>query len=249
MKFNVEPNESILYEVRHADEHLLVVEKPAHVVTQPGKKHEDDSLLNGLFAAYGPRLQNLGEVRRWGLLHRLDKETSGLVIVALSRRAYDHLRDQFERRLVKKTYWAIVAGVPRPSQGVIQKPIAQVAGSRKKAIIKREGKPSITAYRVLQTAGGVSLVEALPKTGRLHQIRVHMAAIGHPVLGDTVYVSRQVVPDVARLCLHAAGLSFIHPQTGHRFGVCSPWPKDLRKTLKRFGLAEPSPMAYPKSPQ
>lgn len=242
MKFNVEPNESILYDVRHADEHLLVVEKPPHVVTQPGKKHEDDSLLNGLFAAYGPRLQNLGEVRRWGLLHRLDKETSGLVIVALNRQAYDHLRDQFERRLVKKTYWAIVAGVPRPSQSVIQKPIAQVAGSRKKAVIKREGKPSITAYRVLQSAGGVSLVEALPKTGRLHQIRIHMAAIGHPVLGDTVYAGRETLPDVARLCLHAAGLSFIHPQTGHRLVVRSPWPRDLRKTLKRFGLADPSPL-------
>ena len=128
------------------------------------------------------------------------------------------------------------------------KPIAQVAGSRKKAVIKREGKPSITAYRVLQTADGVSLVEAMPKTGRLHQIRVHMAAIGHPVLGDAVYVGRQVLPNVARLCLHAAGLSFIHPQTGHRLAVCSGWPKDLRKTLKRFGLAEPKATADPKSP-
>jgi len=248
MKFSVEPNESISYELRHADEHLLVIEKPPHVVTQPGKKHEDDSLLNGLFAAYGPRLQNLGEVRRWGLLHRLDKETSGLVIVALSRQAYQHLRDQFERRLVKKTYWAIVAGVPRPAQGVIQKPIAQVAGSRKKAVIRREGKPSITAYRVLQTAGDVSLVEARPKTGRLHQIRVHMAAVGHPVLGDVVYAGRLAVPGVARLCLHAAGLSFIHPQTGHRLAVRSPWPKDLRKTLKRFGLSEPTPIGDPGRP-
>jgi 23S rRNA pseudouridine1911/1915/1917 synthase len=249
MRFSVEPNESISFELRHADEHLLVVEKPPHIVTQPGVKHEADSLLNGLFAAYGPRLQNLGEARRWGLLHRLDKETSGLVLVALSQRAYDHLRDQFERRLVKKTYWAIVAGVPRPTQGVIQKPIAQVVGSRKKAVIKRDGKPSITAYRILQTAGGVSLVEALPKTGRLHQIRVHMAALGHPVLGETVYRGRQATPSVVRLCLHAAGLSFIHPQTGHRLVVRSPWPKDLRKTLKRFGLSEPEPIADPKGPQ
>jgi len=241
MNFSIEPNDSIRYEIRHADEHLLVVDKPPHVVTQPGKKHESDSLLNGLFVAYGPQLQNLGDARRWGLLHRLDKETSGLVLVALRNRAYDHLRDQFDRHLVKKIYWTIVAGVPHPTQGVIQKPIAQVVANRKRAVIRKGGRPSVTAYRVLQASGGVSLIEARPKTGRLHQIRVHMSAIGHPIAGETIYLGKQVpIGSVPRLCLHAAGLSFLHPQTGHRLEVRSPWPKDLRKTLKRFGLAEPA---------
>jgi len=238
-RFSVEPNDTIPYEVRFADEHILVVEKPPHVVTQPGKKHERTSLLNGLFVEYGRQLQNLGEARGWGLLHRLDKDTSGLVIVALRGRAYDHLLDQFKRRLVKKTYWAIVAGSPRPAQGVIQKPIVEVVGSRKRAIIKRDGKPSITAYRTLQTAGDVTLIEARPKTGRLHQIRVHMAEMGHPVLGETTYAGKHRLPNAARLCLHAAALSFIHPDTGHRMEVRAPWPADLRKTLKRLGLSVP----------
>ncbi len=237
--FSVEPNNTIPFEVRYADAHILVVEKPTGVVTQPGKKHERTSLLNGLFVEYGRQLQNLGEARGWGLLHRLDKDTSGLVIVALRGRAYDHLLDQFKRRLVKKTYWAIVAGSPRPAQGVIQKPIVEVVGSRKRAIIKRDGKPSITAYRTIQTAGDVTLIEARPKTGRLHQIRVHMADLGHPLLGETIYQGKHRLPDVARLCLHAAALSFIHPDTGHRMEVRAPWPSDLRKTLKRLDLSVP----------
>lgn len=237
--FSVEPNETISYDIRYVDEHLLVVEKPPHIVTQPGKKHEKTSLLNGLFARYGQQLQNLGDHRNWGLLHRLDKETSGLVIVALRNKAYDHVLDQFKQRQVKKTYWTIVAGLPKPPQGVIQKPIVEVVGTRKKAVIKRGGKPSITAYRTLQSANGVALLEAKPKTGRLHQIRIHIASIGCPVLGETIYAGKAKLPQVGRLCLHAAGLSFIHPESGHRVSVYAPWPKDLQKTLKRFSLQEP----------
>jgi 23S rRNA pseudouridine1911/1915/1917 synthase len=154
------------------------------------------------------------------------------------------MRSQFENRQVKKLYWAIVAGRPAPTQAVIQKPIAEVVAARKKAVISREGQQAITAYRVLQTAGDagneVSLIEARPKTGRLHQIRVHMASLGHPVLGEDTYARNIRLPHVPRLCLHAAELSFIHPTTGHRVTVQSPWPSDLNKTLKRFGLAPPS---------
>jgi 23S rRNA pseudouridine1911/1915/1917 synthase len=240
MGYSVEPNEQVPYELGHADEDLLVVDKPAGVVTQPGKKHELDSLLNGLFVHYGRALQNLGEARNWGLLHRLDKDTSGLVLVALRNKAYDQLRVQFESRRIGKTYWAIVIGHPQPAQGVIQKPIAEIAGGRKKAVIKREGRQAITAYRVLQSAAEVSLIEARPKTGRLHQIRVHLAAIGHPVLGETTYAGKVELPGVRRMCLHAAALSFVHPTTGRRLTIHSPWPQDLAKTLKRFGLSAPA---------
>lgn len=239
MSYSVEPNTSIPYQIRYADDHLLVVEKPSGVVTQPGRKHETTSLLNGLFTNYGNQLQNLGESRGWGLLHRLDKDTSGLVLVALRNRAYDHLLDQFKNRRVKKTYWAIVSGRPRPAQGVIQKSIKEVVGSRKKAVISRDGKQGITAYRVLESSEGVSLIEARPKTGRLHQIRVHFAALGHPLLGETLYCGKEKPPQVRRLCLHAANLSFIHPETTHRVEVRTLWPKDLAKTLKRFGLSAP----------
>ena len=236
MHFSISPNPDVLFSVAYADDDLCVVDKPTGVVTEPGKKHGHDSLLNGLFAAHGNALQNQGEARDWGLLHRLDKDTSGLVLVALRNRAYDHLRRQFEDRQVKKLYWAIVCGRPDPAQGVIQKPIAEVTGTRKKAVLRRDGQPAVTAYRVLASADDVSLVEARPKTGRLHQIRVHLAALGCPVLGETIYQGDARLPTVPRLCLHAAELSFLHPTTGHRQTVKSPWPKDLQKTLARFDL-------------
>jgi 23S rRNA pseudouridine1911/1915/1917 synthase len=240
MAFTVYPNPHVAYEVRFTGDELLVIDKPAGLVTQPGKKHERDSLLNGLFCSYGNLLQNLGESRGWGLLHRLDKETSGLVLVALRVRAYEHLLEQFKKRQVKKTYWAIVLGSPRPAQGVIQKPIAEIVGQTKRAVIKRDGQQAITAYHVIQSAEKVSLIEALPKTGRLHQVRVHMVSIGHPIVGESVYADKADLPAVPRLCLHAAALSFIHPTTNHRMQVLSPWPADLQKTLKHLGLDPPS---------
>ena len=241
MQYSVIPNADVPYSIAFTDDDFLVVDKPAGVVTQPGKQHEHDSLLNGLFVDYGNLLQNLGEARNWGLLHRLDKDTSGLVLVALRTRAYDHLRRQFEERQVKKLYWAVVLGRPEPAQGVIQKPIAEITATRKKAVIARDGQQAITAYRVLAATQGVSLIEARPKTGRLHQIRVHLAALGCPLLGETIYQGPAHLPPVSRLCLHAAELSFIHPTTGHRITARSPMPKDLQKTLTRLGLKPPNP--------
>lgn len=236
---SVIPNSEVPYRITLRDDSLLVIEKPTGVVTQPGKKHEHDSLLNGLFAEFGNRLQNMGESRDWGLLHRLDKDTSGLVLVALTHSAFENLIEQFKKRVIKKLYWAIVMGSPRPTQGVIQKPIRESVGQRKRAVIDRAGEQAITAYKVLQSGPDASLIEARPKTGRLHQIRVHMESIGHPVLGDSEYSGKTSLPAVPRLCLHAAGLSFLHPLTGHRVNVGSQWPADLQRTLKRFVLDEP----------
>src|SRR5262249_6773382 len=148
-----------------------------------------------------------------------------------------------KQRHVKKLYLAIVCGRPDPAQGVIQKPIAEIVAARKRAVLSRDGQPAITAYKVLSTGHAsdtalVSLIEARPKTGRLHQIRVHMASLGCPILGDDMYSGQVRPPSVPRLCLHAAELSLIHPSTGHRITVASPWPEDLRKTLRRFGLPE-----------
>lgn len=239
-QFSIRPNEDVPFEIPFGDEDLLVVDKPTGVVTQPGKGHRHDSLLNGLFAQYGNELQNMGEERNWGLLHRLDKPTSGLVLVALRHRAYDALRKQFERRLVKKRYWAIVWGVPRPAQAVIQDPISEVVGMIKTATIRRDGQQAITAYKVLDSTNEVALIEARPKTGRLHQIRVHMAARGHIVLGDDLYGGKVKTPTVSRLCLHAAELSFVHPTTQHRVTVHAPCPTDFSKTVTRLGLSLPS---------
>lgn len=244
MDFSIRPNPSVPFTVRLSEDDFLVVDKPAGVVTQPGKKHEHDSLLNGLFVRYGRQLQNVGASRDWGLLHRLDRDTSGLVLVALRPRAWEHFLEQFKKRQVRKTYWAIVRGRPTPAQAVIQKPILEATGTRKRAVIHRDGQQAITAYRVLQGRAEVSLIEARPKSGRLHQIRVHLAALGHPLLGDETYgrgdAPVAALPRAPRLCLHACALSFVHPNGEQRIEARSEWPDDLRGVLRKLGLEEPT---------
>lgn len=236
MAFSVAPNPDVGYEIIHADADLIAVYKPAGVATQPGKKHEHDSLLNGLFAEYGNALQNLGEERNWGLLHRLDKDTSGVVLVALRNKAYENLSEQFKNRQVKKIYFALVQGTPRPAQGVIQQPIAESIGVRKRAVIRRDGKQAVTAYKVLESKGGVSLVEARPTTGRLHQIRVHLAHLGFPIIGDSVYGETSGAGASERLMLHAAGISFLHPTSGHRVNLSAAVPGDFKAAVKKAGI-------------
>ena len=179
----VQPNERVTFSIRHQDDDLLVVEKPARVVTQPGVGHEHDTLLNGLYAQFGDRLQQLGANRDYGLVHRLDRDTSGLLVVALSNRAYDAMRAQFAEREISKYYWAICHKAPRDPQGVIKKPIAEQVRRKdrytsiKYATISNQGKPAATAYRVLASNELGALIEARPVTGRLHQVRVHMDLI------------------------------------------------------------------------
>ncbi|MBL0921144.1 MAG: RluA family pseudouridine synthase [Phycisphaerales bacterium] len=212
---------------------VIVVDKPSGMASEPGKGQRDNTMMNALFAEFGNLLQNMGEKRDFGLLHRLDRETSGLLIVALRARAYDALRRQFEERSVVKRYWAIVSGRPPKAQGVIRKPIAEVVDEKKqkKAVISGAGKPSATAYRVLSSRGGASLVECRIGSGRLHQIRVHMAAVGCPVLGDGFYAPPEIKRMAARLALHAHLLAFVEPESGERVVVGSPFPADLRPAL------------------
>jgi 23S rRNA pseudouridine1911/1915/1917 synthase len=229
----VRPNPAVKVPIVHEDPDLLVVDKPAGMVTQPGKGHANDSLLNGLFATHGKLLHNLGVRRDFGLLHRLDKETSGLLVVAKSPNAYDQLRRDFEERKVDKEYLAITAGIPKPLQGVVQARLKEVVvpnadgfGTVKKVVISRQGQEAISAYRVIAQVSDESrppaaLVHAKIKTGRLHQIRAHMVFLNCQVLGDTVYAPPGLparggrdagsYPHAPRLCLHAARLGFKHP--------------------------------------
>lgn len=238
-------NERVTFSVQHADEHLLVVEKRSGLVTTPGVGHEHDTLLNGLFASYAGQLQRLGGARDWGLLHRLDRGTSGLLVVALTPEAYDGLRESFETRAVRKFYWAICRTTPNKPSGVIKRPIIEEVQrvsrytSAKTARIGSSGKPAVTAYRVLEQSVAGCLIEARPVTGRLHQVRVHLDSIAATVLGDDVYgppVSRQASP---RLALHAHRLGFTHPITGEEIDIRSPFPRDLRAVLKRMRLHRP----------
>ncbi|HVU65146.1 MAG TPA: RluA family pseudouridine synthase [Phycisphaerales bacterium] len=244
--FTVEPNEHITFGIAYQDEHLAVVEKPARVPTQPGKGHQTDTLLNGLFARWGKQLQNLGAARDFGLLHRLDKDTSGLLIVGLRVPAYDKLREMFVQRAVRKFYWAVCDGAPKEPSGVIRMPIEEGHGSEGRGPMKLAkiarggaGKPAITAYRVLEQSPLACLVEARPVTGRLHQIRLHMEAIGIPVLGDRFYGPRRIHHVSPRLALHSHRVAFEHPITGAPVDVRTDWPSDLRRTLKGVGLHRP----------
>ena len=246
MTLTVEPNERITFGIRYQDEHLLVVEKPARVPTQPGKGHQTDTLLNGLFAKFGNQLQNLGKARDFGLLHRLDKDTSGVLIVGLRVPAYDKLREMFVERAIRKFYWAICGATPKHDSGVIKLAIAEghdsqetAKGPMKLAHVSKNGKPAVTAYRVLEKSEMACLVEARPVTGRLHQIRVHLEAIGCPILGDDFYGPRRVQGASPRLALHAHRLAFAHPITGETVDVRTDWPGDLRRTLRLVGLHRP----------
>lgn len=270
--YSVEPNAAVTFKVRYRDDDLLVVDKRAGLPTQPGLGHERDTLLNGLFAIEGDRLQNLGRARDFGLLHRLDRETSGLLVVALSPRAYDALRSAFEGRQVRKFYWAVCARAPREVSGVINLPLVETGGrdggSRARAgAAGRAGSPSrsgsrrgraegggqklsrvsrapgakaaATAYRVLQVSPLGALIEARPLTGRLHQVRVHLDAVGATILGDDFYGPRSLAKASPRLALHAHRIAFRHPVTGADVDIRSPWPADLRALLRRLKLQRP----------
>ena len=167
---------------------LVCAMKPAGVVTQPGAGHKDDALLNGLMCRYRARMERLGAARDWGLLHRLDRETSGCVLCALEPDAYDSVRAQFAARAVRKMYLAVVSGrLPSPS-GRTDQPLEEVRrGDMKVSAVVRRGEPAITHWMTLASRGGKSLVAVAIETGRLHQIRAHMAWLGAPIEGDRVY--------------------------------------------------------------
>jgi 23S rRNA pseudouridine1911/1915/1917 synthase len=246
-KLAIKGNAAVVVRVLFEDHDLLVVEKPAGVVTQPGKGHASDSLLNGLFATHGKWLHNLGAGRDFGLLHRLDKDTSGLLVVALKPAAYDQLRRDFEARKVEKIYLALTDGVPAPKQGVIQARLKEITipganrfATVKKSIVSRQGDEAVTVYRTVAAKDSRALIELNIKTGRLHQIRVHLQFVNAPVLGDGMYAAatkakgRDGLPP--RLCLHAHRLGFKHPMTQKWLETTSPLPADLRAYARRLGL-------------
>ena len=237
-------NAQVRFDIIYADDDLLVVGKPAGLVTQPGLGHMKDTLLNGVFARYGHLLRQLGARRDWGLLHRLDRQTSGLLVVALRPRAYDALRQDFELRRLDKQYLAIVAGKPDPAQGVVQARLKEIQADKKKVIISRSGEEAISAYQVVSFSASAALVDVRIKTGRLHQIRAHMMFMGTPVLGDDLYLpdgmSPGKMPKVPRLCLHAWKLGFKHPVANTWREFTQVPPPDFLAVLRRLGLTMPA---------
>ncbi len=214
--------------VAYEDPDLLVVDKPAGLVTHPAPGHPDHTLANAVLA-HCPDLEGVGGEVRPGLVHRLDMDTSGLIVVAKNDAAQSGLSAQFKDRTVAKAYLAAVTGYPDPERAVIDAPIGRHPRSRTRMAIVTTGREAVTEYDVLRRLRGYALLEARPKTGRTHQIRVHLASIGHPVAGDATY--GVPAPGLDRHFLHAHRLAFTHPRTGDRLELESPLPNDLQAFL------------------
>jgi 23S rRNA pseudouridine1911/1915/1917 synthase len=216
------------FEIRYEDEHLLVVDKAAGVVVHPGRGHAQDTLSQLLAGSAAG-----GDPARAGIVHRLDRDTSGLLIVARSEESHRRLQAAVARRLVEREYLALVSGVPPARSGTIDAPVGRDARVRTRMSVggahAREARTHFTLERAL---GRVSLLRLRLETGRTHQIRVHLRAIGHPVCGDPEYGTAGQL-GLQRQFLHAARIAFEHPFTGARVDVSSPLPGDLREALAR----------------
>ena len=227
--------EPIPLDIVYEDEDLLVIDKPAGMVVHPAPGHTRGTLVNAILY-HCPDLQGIGGVERPGIVHRLDKDTSGLILVAKNDKTHRELQRQFKEREVEKAYLALVEGQLHPPLGRIEAPIGRDRHHRKRMTVTRDGREAITEYTVLKHFDDYTLVEARPLTGRTHQIRVHFAFIGHPLAGDTVYGRRKqrLKPWLQRHFLHAHRLSFRLPRTGERVTFTSPLPADLQAVLERL---------------
>jgi 23S rRNA pseudouridine1911/1915/1917 synthase len=230
--------QDIALEIVFEDDHLLIVDKPAGMVVHPAAGNADGTLVNALLHHCAGRLSGIGGVARPGIVHRIDKDTSGLLVVAKTDRAHEGLAAQFARHSLHRAYLAIVAGIPMPPAGTVDAPVARSAANRKKMAIVESGrgKRAVTRYRTVRALRDAALMECRLETGRTHQVRVHMASIGHPLLGDPVYGRpppghRELLKrlDFHRQALHAAELGFVHPVSKENLSFKSPLPSDIQE--------------------
>jgi len=232
--------EPVELEVRHEDPDVVIVAKPAGLVVHPGAGHEHGTLVHGLLHRY-PEIADVGDRARPGIVHRLDRDTSGLMLVARSPMAYDALVEALAARSIERRYVALVWGVPASPRGVIDAPIGRSVRRRTRMAVRAAGRAARTAYEVREELDGgrFALLDCTLETGRTHQIRVHVASVGHPVVGDTTYGGAR--PDVGldRPFLHAAALAFEHPVTGARIEVGEPLPEELEMLLGELRTSFP----------
>jgi 23S rRNA pseudouridine1911/1915/1917 synthase len=231
----------IVYE----DEHLLVIDKPAGLVVHPAAGNRDGTLVNALLHHCGDSLSGIGGVARPGIVHRIDKDTSGLLVIAKHDKAHEGLARQVAAHSIDRRYLAIVSGVPRQAEGTVDAPLARSPQNRKKIAIVKDGrgKRAVTHWKRLQILNSAALVECRLETGRTHQVRVHMASIGHPLVGDPVYgrgksAHRKLLNqlDFKRQALHAAHLGFVHPVTKGRLSFDSALPSDMQELFSAIAV-------------
>ena len=220
------PNRRVHVNLVHSDACIAVVAKPPGLAVHPGPGHGSHTLINGMLALYRDELEEMAGRRRWGMVHRLDADTSGVILFARSPSAYDSLRNQFYRRVVGKTYLALLAGSPERDSYEVDEPVG--------------GQPSSSRLAIVERFAGCALAHVQPITGRRHQIRCHAAFLGHPVVGDQTYGPR-LQPEhpmrrlgLSRMFLHAAALSIYHPATLERVSYSADVPRDLRRALARL---------------
>ncbi len=226
-------------DVVYEDADLIVINKPVGLVVHPAPGHPDGTLVNALLHHCGDSLSGIGGALRPGIVHRIDRDTSGLLIVAKNDSAHLALTAQLQDHSLYREYEAIVVGGFREDEGTIDAPIGRDTRDRKRmAIDRRQGRAAITHWKVLARYPGLSHLQCRLETGRTHQIRVHLASVGHPVLGDMVYGAKKPYPGLAGQCLHARRLTFTHPRSGERVTLTCPLPdyfERLLHKLNRFG--------------
>jgi 23S rRNA pseudouridine1911/1915/1917 synthase len=222
---------TILYE----DDDVIVVDKPAGMVTHPSAGHLSGTLVNAILGHCRHTLSGVGGVMRPGIVHRLDRDTSGAIIIAKNDFAHEHLAAQLKSRKLSRTYVAVVKGGVKTAEGIIDAPIGRSHADRKKMGVREDGREAVSLYRVTQKVNKASVVEVSLKTGRTHQIRVHMLYLGYPVAGDAVYGRSAGGFHIKRQALHAWRLTFVHPRTGADVTVTAPLPNDMVALIKSLG--------------
>jgi pseudouridine synthase, rluA family len=226
--------QDIPLDVVYEDADVIVVNKPSGMVVHPAPGHPDGTLVNALLYHCAGTLSGVGGALRPGIVHRIDRDTSGLIIAAKNDAAHQYLSAQLADHTLARTYECIVAGALREDRGTVDAPIARHPTDRKRMAVVAGGREAVTHWEVIARYPGYTHVRCRLETGRTHQIRVHMAYIGHPILGDTVYGAKKEVPGLTGQCLHAVGLRFLHPRTHEVMELSCPLPEEFTRMLQKI---------------
>ena len=226
--------QDIPLDVVYEDADVIVVNKPSGMVVHPAPGHPDGTLVNALLYHCAGTLSGIGGALRPGIVHRIDRDTSGLIIAAKNDAAHQYLSAQLADHTLARTYECIVVGALREDRGTVDAPIARHPTDRKRMAVVAGGREAVTHWEVIARYPGYTHVRCRLETGRTHQIRVHMAYIGHPILGDTVYGAKKEVPGLTGQCLHAVGLRFLHPRTHEIVELSCPLPEEFTRMLQKI---------------